>query len=115
MLTIIGEEKFTLPVGTISGNGDLWSVPQPIGPYPSCLVSIVKSGSISAGVITVYTGANSSSLLAADDAANPIDAHTASVQKRINNLDKFLQLTMSSWTGTGSLAVTVTCLGMRAV
>jgi hypothetical protein len=107
------ERKHVLPSATMAADGDLWTSPMPIGPCHAVLVHIVKSGSISAGTLTLKTGPDSTSLLSVDHANNPIDAHTASVEKYVGNVNKYLQGTISSWSGTGSIEVTVTALSLR--
>lgn len=108
------ESKDVMQAVVKGADGALWTLPLPVGPYVACLVHIVKSGSISAGTLTLTTGADPTSLSPVDHASNPIDCHTASVEKYISGLNRYLQATVSSWSGSGSITVTITLLGTRS-
>ncbi|MBN1566236.1 MAG: hypothetical protein JXA73_00190 [Acidobacteria bacterium] len=106
--------KYILGSVSKGANGTLWTNPIPIDPYPAAIVNIQKTGSISAGTLTLSTGADPLSLATVDDSNAVIDCHTASVQKYVSNLNKYLQATIGSWSGTGSISVTIELLGFRS-
>jgi hypothetical protein len=108
------EGKEVMAAVVKGADGALWLTPLPIGPNVACLVHIVKTGAIAGGTLTLTTGADPAALASVDHASNPIDCHTASVQKYISGLNMYLQATVSSWSGAGSIAVTITLLGLRS-
>jgi hypothetical protein len=92
----------------VTANGNLWTAAQYIGNYGAALVSVRKSGTVTGCTLTFYTGQTAATATnALDDANNNFSCATA-VNKVINNLDQYLQGTVSSWTGTGTITVYVT-------
>lgn len=94
----------------VTANGNLWTAAQYIGNYGAALVSIRKTGTVSGCTLTFYTGQTAATATnALDDANNNFSCATA-VNKVINNLDQYVQGTVTNWTGTGTITVYVTLI-----
>jgi len=100
--------KFPYAGVAMTANGNLWTAAKYVGNYGAALVSIRKTGTVSACTLTFYTGPSAATATnALDDANNNFSCATA-VNKVVNNIDQYLQGTVSSWTGTGTITVYVT-------
>jgi hypothetical protein len=94
----------------VTADGNLWTAAQYIGNYGAALVSVRKSGTVTGCTLTFYTGQTAATATnALDDANNNFSCATA-VNKVINNLDQYLQGTVTSWSGTGTITVYVTLI-----
>jgi hypothetical protein len=94
-------------------DGTLWTAPLPIGDFPACIVHSIKTGVVTGGVLTLSTGTDPASLATVDHSNAAIDIKTASVQKFVGGLNKYLQATISGWVGAGSVSIQITLVGMR--
>lgn len=94
----------------VTANANLWTAAQYIGNYGAALVSIRKTGTVTGCTLTFYTGQTAATATnALDDANNNFSCATA-VNKVINNLDQYVQGTVTNWAGTGTITVYVTLI-----
>lgn len=100
--------KYPLAGVAVTADGNLWTAAQPTLNYTSALVAVRKSGSVSACSLALLTGPTAATAtVAINDANSTIDCSSA-VNKIVINLDRFIQGTVSSWSGSGTITIYIT-------
>jgi len=89
----------------MTGNGNLTTAAEYVGNYAAMLVSVRKTGTVSACTLTFYGGQTAATATNALDDANNNFSCAADVNKVVNNIDQYLLGTVSSWTGSGSITI----------
>ena len=105
---IVVINKYGLAGVAMTADGNLWTAAQPTLNYASALIAVRKTGSVAVCSLALLTGPTAATATAAiNDANTTIDCSSA-VNKIVTNLDRFLQGTVSSWSGTGTITIYVT-------
>ncbi|HUS95748.1 MAG TPA: hypothetical protein VMX97_03300 [Hyphomicrobiaceae bacterium] len=100
--------KDALAVATMTADGDLWATAQPVLNHAGVLISVRKSGTVAGCTLTLYTGQTAATATSAINDANATFSCATAVNKVVNNIDQYLQGTVSSWSGTGTITIYVT-------
>jgi hypothetical protein len=100
--------KYPLAGVAVTADGNLWSSAQPTFNYTSALVAIRKSGTVNVCSLALLTGPTAATATAAINDANTIIDCSAAVNKIVINLDRFIQGTVSSWSGNGTITIYIT-------
>jgi hypothetical protein len=106
--TPIVVNKFPLAGVAVTADGNLWTTAQPALNYTAALVSVRKSGTVSGCTLTLYTGQTAATATSAVNDANATFSCATAINKVVTNIDQYLQGTVSSWTGTGTITIYVT-------
>ena len=105
---IVVINKYGLAGVAMTADGNLWTAAQPTLNYASALIAVRKTGSVAVCSLALLTGPTAATATAAINDANTTIDCSAAVNKVVINLDKFLQGTVSSWSGTGTITIYVT-------
>jgi hypothetical protein len=100
--------KYPMAGVAMTADGNLWTAAQPTLNYSSALVAVRKSGAVAGCTLTLYGGPTAATATSALDDANTTFSCATAVNKIVTNLDRFLQGTVSSWSGTGTITIYVT-------
>jgi hypothetical protein len=100
--------KNPLASAAMTADGNLWTTAQPALNFTTALVSVRKSGTVSGCTLTFYTGQTAATATSAVNDANATFSCATATNKVITNIDNYLQGTVSSWTGTGTITIYVT-------
>ena len=100
--------KYPMAGVAMTADGNLWTAAQPTLNYSSALVAVRKSGTVTGCTLTFYGGPTAVTATSALNDANTTFSCATAVNKIVTNLDRFLQATVSSWSGTGTITIYVT-------
>lgn len=106
--TIVMVNKYPLAGVAMTADGNLWTAAQPALNYSSALVAVRKSGTVTGCSLAILTGPTAATATTAVNDANAAITCTSSVNKIVTNIDRYIQGTVSSWTGNGTVTVYIT-------